>query len=223
MISTDDPDFQSMLDLAVATVDAPPIAVELYRRLGPWFQMDVMSPSQGWPLLAFCKAFFGGMQDIEDIIRDTDDGPGWSSIMDPDRAPVEWLPWLGQFVGVSWPANTSEQTQRDLIKGTPGFKRGTPAALVDAVRAELTGTKTVYLIERQGSAWALGVTTLTSETPSAARVAAAIRSQKPAGIVVTQTAITGGDYATLAATHTDYTDIFTTYTTYAQIPTNPSL
>lgn len=143
------------------------IAEELYRRLGPWYRADLQDPGQ--PLLALCEAFIGGLQPIEDVIRDTDTHVGWGKIMDPDAAPAEWLPWLAQFVGVRFTDQIPEAERRALIKDTPGFRRGTPAAIRGAVQALLTGDKTVYFVERQGSAYGLSVSTLESETPESDR------------------------------------------------------
>jgi hypothetical protein len=51
---------------------------------------------------------------------------------------------------------------------------------------------------------------------------AAIRSQMPAWIVPTFSVVTGGDYATLAASHSSYTLMEAAHTHYSDIPTNPA-
>lgn len=179
---------------------------------------------KSFPLLTLCEAIAGRLTQIEDVIRDdsiTDD-PGWSIVMDVDRAPSEWLGWLAQFAGVRLPSGLSDADQRIRIKNTDGFKRGTPTAIVAAVQPFLTGTKTVYLVERHGSAYRLTVATKAAETPSIAAVTAAVLTQKPAGIVLAVTTVLGNDYTTLRDTHTSYTDVKNTFTDYAEVLSNPS-
>lgn len=198
------------------------IAQEFYEQLGPWYLADLETPGQ--PLLDLCEAFIGGLQIIEDVIRDDDDGNiGWSIVLDPDRAPASWLPWLSQFAGLADHdhRSLSEADFREHIKEKHVQKRGTPEAMIGAVQATLTGTKAVYLQERNGSAYQLKVSTYTTETPDAAKTLAAAKSQKPAGIVLTVAQISGGDYTTFASTHTNYNDVAATYISYAEIPIDP--
>lgn len=182
------------------------------------------TPDFTYPLLALCEALIGQWQGIEDIIRDdplTDD-PGWSTVMDVNRAPSEWLAWLAQFAGVRLRDGLSDADQRAWIKSTDGFRRGSPTAMVGAVQAYLTGTKTVYLTERHGSAYRLTVATKLSETPNTAQVAAAALLQKPAGIVMAVTVVNGSDYQTLRDTHDSYTDVKNTFVNYTEVISNPS-
>lgn len=182
-----------------------------------------MGEAGGWPLLIFCEAIAGRLQPLETLIRDTDDGPGWSIVLDVDRAPADWLPWLGQFVGVTIPPGSTEEQQRTLIRTLPGTIRGTARAIESAASQYLTGERRVYLIERHGSAYRLTVSMLDTEAPVAdrSRIEMAIREQKPAGIVLAVQYITGGDYNTLRDTHTDYNDVAATFATYSEIPTDP--
>lgn len=194
-------------------------AEELYASLGPWQRRDtaIGEATDEWRLLELCEGLAGGLQGVEDIIRDTDDGPGWSIVMDADRAPVDWLPWLGQFVGVRLPPGLSEAEQRARIKNTDGFQRGTPEALKAAARSYLTGSQSVFFIERYGSPYRLQVATLIAETPDPAVVERALLEQKPAGIVLTYATVAGHDYATLAATHVSYASLPGAYPTYADM------
>jgi hypothetical protein len=197
-------------------------AEDLYAALGPWAKAD--TDAAVWTLLELCEAIAGRLQKIEDVIRDdpTTNDPGWSIIMDVDRAPSEWLGWLAQFAGVRLLPGLSDADQRIRIKNTDGFKRGTPTAIVAAAQAFLTGTKTVYLTERHGSAYRLTVATKAAETASVANVLAAVLAQKPAGIVLAVTTVLGSDYATVRDTHSDYTDIKNTYAAYSEVLSNPS-
>jgi hypothetical protein len=130
--------------------------------------------TQNWALLHFCEAFIGSMQLVEDLIRDdqTIDAPGWSIVLDVDRAPYYGLPWLGQFVGVTTPALMIGETEaahdarvRDYIRAVGGFDRGKPSSVVGAVQQFLTGTKEVILYERDTSPYHFDIRTRETETP----------------------------------------------------------
>src|SRR5215471_3803868 len=82
-------------DLAPAT-----FAGRLYDMLEPLAEQD---PQAGWSLLILCNAIGTAYQLVEDLVRDTAAGPGWSSLMDVARCPYDALPWLAQFAGVRIP------------------------------------------------------------------------------------------------------------------------
>lgn len=191
---------------------------ELYDSLGPWTAED---ESQGWPLLKYCGALAAMFNQIETYARDAADAPGWSNIVDPDRAPGDAeLEYIGNFVGVDLPAGLSTDAKRALIKGVSSFKRGTLNAMIAAAQSKLTGTKTVLLRERDGGAYNLTVVTYTSETPDAAAVLAAIKSQKPAGIILTYTTSTGATYIVIRASYATYTAQRAAFTTYNGLRNN---
>jgi hypothetical protein len=198
------------------------VAEDLYNRLGPWRRADLRNPSR--PLLVLCEALMASLQPVEDVIRDTDDGPGWSVVMDPDRAPVAWLPWLSNFAGLAGfdYSGLTEADFRDLIKGGHVRLRGSRAALEAAPKPYLEGTKTVHFIERHGDAYHLTISVLASEVVDFEKVRNAVLRQKPTGIVINVNQITGGDYFTLMSTHASYTTIRNVYGTYADILIDPS-
>jgi hypothetical protein len=196
------------------------ITDDFYEDLGPWQRADTMG--ELWDLLEFCDAPVGLLQGLEEVIRDTDDGVGWSPILDVDRAPSDWLPWLAQLAGARLEPGLSDVNQRARIKSTDGFKRGSPGAIVGAAQQYLTGTKTVYLVERHGSAYRLTVTTLASETPDLAAVQRAVADQKPAGIVLFVTTTIGGDYDALRNTHASYNNVKAIFLTYNAVAADPT-
>lgn len=126
-----------------------------------------------WPLKTFIGAILDRAQEVADLARDSDDGIGWSAIVDPDRAPEEWLPWTAQLVGVRIPppgspdySELDEAQKRIRIKETDGQKRGTPAAMMGAARTVLGGERQVWLIERHGSPYRVTLAVLANELPS---------------------------------------------------------
>jgi hypothetical protein len=203
----------------VARPEVSSVTEEFYASLGVWARADTIRGEtiDRWELLEFCESIGGLLQPLDDIIQDTDDGPGWSIVMDVDRAPADWLGWLAQFVGVRLRAGLTLGEQRDRIKSTDGFRRGTPSAIIGAAQQFLTGDKQVFLIERHGSAWALTVATLASETPDPAKVEYAVREQKPAGIVMNVVTVAGDDYDYIANTHATYTALLAAFDTYAEL------
>ena len=196
-------------------------AEDLYEGVLPLAHED---ESNNWALLHFCEAFIGGLQPVEDIVRDdvVNDAPGWSIIVDVDRAPYVGLPWLGQFVGVTTPDKlmTEDESEhdarsRDYIRNTGGFDRGTLASIIGATQQNLTGSKTVILFERyQGSAYKLRVVTFTEETPSPATTLADILAQKPGGIVLTYDIIAKKTYDSLDLAFATYNLLDAGFATY---------
>lgn len=169
------------------------LAEEVYEApLSPYTHEDA---ALDWPLKTYVGAILDRAQEVADLARESDDGPGWSAIVDPDRAPLAWLPWLAQLVGVALPppgspeySQLDEAGMRLRIKETDGQKRGTIAALRAAAQQHLTGTKTVTITERVGgNAYQIAVETLVAETPDEDIVEATLLEQKAAGLVLTYT------------------------------------
>lgn len=135
--------------------------------------------------------------EVDDIVRDSGVGPGWSREFDPELTSNPR--WLAQFVGVRVPQSADDAAVRALIQARPAFRRGTPQSLIEAVAVTLTGTRTVLLAERDGSAYALTVTTYTEETPDPAASEAAARAAKPAGLLLTYLTVPLASYTSLEA------------------------
>lgn len=122
--------------------------------------------------------------DVDELIRDTDDGPGWSIILDPTRAPDYALPWLAMVSGTRVTAGASAAQRRDEIVVGSYRRRGTRAEMIAAVASTLTGTRSVTLVERDGHPYRVRVQTQSSETPDQARTLAVALAAKPAGLVL---------------------------------------
>jgi hypothetical protein len=193
-------------------LDPESFAEGLYVSLAPLARED---DAYGWALLILCNAIGQMFQLLDELERDTPEGPGWSLLVDLNRCPDDALPWLAQFVGVRLlPASTPDD-QRARILATDGWRRGTPAALIGSTAATLTGTQRVTLLERDGGdAYALRVQTLGSETPNPATTYAAIIAQKPAGLVLVYDVMPGQSYTSLEADHASYAAVESDYATY---------
>lgn len=190
-----------------------PTAEEAYAGLVPWNTAD----ENVWDLLKYVQSITLGLDEINQIVRDTDERPGWSIIMDVDNAPAKYLPWLAQFVGVVVDYGLSEADQRQQIKDTQGFRRGTPASMRAAAQLYLTGSKSVIIDERDTSPYHLRVRTFDSETPDPARVEAALLSEKPAGLVMEYLVTNGLTYDEIAATGKTYNELHDEFATSDQM------
>lgn len=212
-----------MSGLAVTPLDVPSFAPtpppptlatfadNLYDALEPVAWQDAF---YGYALAHYCASLGAMFQPVEDLARDTEDGPGWSAVLDLDRCPDAWLPWLAQFVGVTIPAGLTPAEQRAWITGTDGFARGTPAAIRNAAAATLTSSKTVVLRERDTSPYRLEVVTYEAETPDPAATQRAILAQKPAGIVLSYRVQAGADFQGVKAHFATYAALRSAYPTY---------
>jgi hypothetical protein len=155
---------------------------ELYARLSV---MD--GPSDD--LSAYCDAIGAMFAEVEGYARgdETGDVLPWQALLDPAIAGSQALLWLAQLAGVAVPVGMTDETAlRSTIEAANGRRRGTPAYMAEQGQATLTGTKTLRMFERYtGDAYLLHVVTRTDETPDPAATEAALRSVKPAGIVLT--------------------------------------
>lgn len=160
-------------------------AEDLYAALEPAFtQYD---EGLDWPALNLCAAFVSGDIDlIYQLVLDSDAGPGWQILLDPDRCPAAFLPWLAQVVGATLRPDMDEAARRAAIKSPEAFGRGTIEAIEAVAKRRLTGTKTVIVEERYtGLAWRLRIVTLEEETPDPALTESEITAeQKPIGILL---------------------------------------
>jgi hypothetical protein len=110
---------------------------------------------------------------------------GWSTLLDPDNCPTQFLPYLGMFVGVYIPPGTADATARSLIKNEAGWARGTAAAIVAAAQRNLIGTQSVSLLERTPDPYSFNLVVRPEECQNPAALTAAVNAVKPAGVVWT--------------------------------------
>jgi hypothetical protein len=201
-------------------------AADLYDRLTPIAKLDA---DNNWALANYCGAIGTMLQIVDDYARDQVVGdrlaPGWSQLLDPLRCPVEALPFLGMFVGVVVDTAQSEALQRQQVMQANGWQRGTLGAIIAAAAAQLTGTKSVTIVERDPTAspawpaYGLSVYTRVGETPSSAKVLAALMTQKPAGIILNYQTVPDATYQDIFTNYATYQVVYTTFTTYEGVYT----
>ena len=94
-----------------------------------------------------------------------------SALVDPLKADLAWLPWVGQLFGVS-DARTDEQSRQAIAGAAGGFRAGTQTALSSAAQTVLVGSKFVKILPRTtdssviggASQWDITIVTRSSET-----------------------------------------------------------
>jgi hypothetical protein len=160
-------------------------------------------------------------------IYDPDEGLPGAPLLDVDTCPDWALPWLAQAVGVILPPGTAPDAARALIKGVSGWQRGTPAALMAAVRMHLAGdldTGTVFFRERDPDSddppYTLEIVTLDRETPDPDAVLAALMAQKPGGIVLKYRTVPGYDWQQVGVEHATWADVVGDYSTWHRLVFN---
>lgn len=192
-----------------------PFAARAYQLVAPIATED---EANAWALAIYIAALSEPFNEIDELASDGPDGqPGWYKLMDPNLIPDKGLPWLAQFLGVDLTGVTDPADMRYLIATRPSWNRGTTRAMIDAVAPLLTGNKTVIFRERYPTPYQLSVVTRTAETPDSAAVLKALLSQKPAGIVLTYTVLSGQDYQSVFTDHASYNIVYTTYATYQDL------
>lgn len=157
-------------------------AKRLYQALSPIAAAD---QQEGFPLATYLGALGSMFQEVEDYAADGPNGEtGWSIMLDIDRIPDKGLAYLAQYVGVRPNPTFSSAEQREQIRTTDGWNRGTVKSLIDALAPVLTGSKSVFVLERDTSAYHFTVVTYAAETPDEAVALSRLVSRKPAGLVM---------------------------------------
>jgi hypothetical protein len=201
-----------------------PVAARIYDAVTPvgrrW-----RDPELGYPMLKFIGGWTQGLILVEETVTDDEDGnPGWSAVMNPTTAPMLFLPWLSQFVGIRLKGGETEADLRTKIANVEGLRRGGPQAIKNAVAITLASgnPNNVQLIERHGSAYRLTVSTLSADTPNPTLTQAALAEQVPAGIVWAHGIIVGNTYNDLLNTHATYNEVMTDFASYNAVLADPT-
>jgi hypothetical protein len=208
------------------------VGQRLYDALGPLRFKDA---ELDYPLGHYCNAIGVMLSPLNDLVREEhhEDGdhPGWAHALDVDAAPIFVLPWLAQFVGVILEPFLNDGTedievwadrQRQRIKTHEAYDRGTVGHLVRGAQEWLTGTKTVYLYERDTNAWHMTIVTLIKETPDATAMLENLRREhKAAGLILDHAMVEGWTYAMIDSEYSTYTAIDADFATYTRLQEGP--
>ena len=195
------------------------VPTALYAAIAPHAVRDAEAD---YALATWCQGIGQMFDEIEDLVRDTPEGIGWSKVVDINRTPDKWVDWMTQFVGQLLFPNDDTETRKDRIVSRDTFNRGSVPAFRAALRRTLTGNRQVIFNERQnGSAWRLGVITFVSETPDEEASRAEMLTQKPGGIVLNYTVADEYNYKMLRESYDDYGEVIDLRQTYMALRDNP--
>jgi len=123
-------------------------------------------------------------------------------------------------VGLELSPSLSLEAQRQALKTTAGFRRGTATAIAGAAQQYLTGSKAVQIVERDGNAYRFTVRTFANETPNPAKVEAELLAAKPAGLIMNYEVFVGQTYGELRDTGKTYSQLSDEYPTYFDMTTS---
>lgn len=159
----------------------------LLSSMAPWV---AQSPDYAGYLTAFGAMFDPVYALVSD--QGSPDDPanytaGWSTLLNVETCPTQYLPWLGMFVGVYVAPGTADATARALISAKAGFGRGTPAAIVATAQQFLSGTQSCVLQERTAAdgsedAYHFVLVVRPEQVLSVNGLIAAVNLVKPAGV-----------------------------------------
>jgi hypothetical protein len=152
------------------------------------------------PLLRYLQTILDQAGDIEALLNrfsydDTVTPPKLSALTDPTQADAEWLPWLGQFVGLRLPAvisaSQAPNVRTQIATALSGAPRGSKAAIAAGVTqvfgptwlaASLNPVITPSMVTDHygGNQWQIGVLTPATANLNVTNLA----SVKPAGFTL---------------------------------------
>src|ERR1035437_2211805 len=135
-----------------------PDTTDLYDRMGWARDEDTGDVLEQW-----LSGIGQLIQTVDNLSRDEADAngnpvPGWSQVLDVDRAPTYALPWLAQFLGVRLDPSMRDDQMRYAIENPAGFARGTPGYIIAAANQYILPGYTVTISERDTSPYHLTVT-----------------------------------------------------------------
>lgn len=104
--------------------------------------------------------------------------------------------------------------KRFAVKELSAQQRGTLQAIEATVKRFLTGSRNVFIKERDGGAYKLTVVTYTEETPEPAQLLAALKEQVPGGIILTYNTVSGAAYIIIRAKYASYKAVGEAFKTY---------
>jgi hypothetical protein len=180
----------------VTPEQASPLAAQVWLMLGEAFTTQDTAAGGGIAL-ALLDAALAPLVHVDDIVRDEPNSPGWSRELDPSTTTRPR--WAAQFTGDTPPPGLTETQVRQRLTDRPHQRRGRAASIAAAARPLLTGTRSVIVYERDGSAYRLRVRTYAEETPDVAAVTAALEAAKPGGLLLTHEVVGLTSFAALEA------------------------
>lgn len=204
----------------------PMTADRLYGQLAPtFFQTD---EEQGNAGLGFMSALGAVFDPVVQVVQPVGEKPPFAILFCPEECPTEWLPWVGQCVGIqpseieTLIASGQEVLARQWLSHPINYNRGKVSAQELAAKATLTGSQTLYFYPRYGGeAFVTKVATLSSQTPNPTATKEAILSQMAAWETLIYETVSGGTLAILEASHAKLSEVEAAHTSVADLELHP--
>lgn len=191
---------------------------ELYEWLGPIVQ-QYGDPDNA--LYVYSQAFGAMFEPIDVMIRDENNDPGWSQVLDLTRAQLAWLRWLGQWVGYFVPLTVTEGERTKIITRSAHRRGGIPI-LLEVVAEHLIPAGRIIIRERDTSAHHITVYIYASDIATTAAAAeAAARSQKAAGLIMDFIVLTTENWTMLTANQASWNIVVSKFTNWNAVVADP--
>lgn len=198
----------------MARPEVSELAEQLYAALGFFREAD---EDNDWALLRFCAAWASPLDPVYGLVAETDTDAPWAVLFDVENCPVDSLPYLAQYVGVTLTPDMSEEDQRAAIREPVGWSRGRTASIEISALPTLTGTRRVVIKPREPEVGIHYIRTLASETPNPNRTEGALRAAVPAWEFLDYQAFTAFTYDDLDAGYKDYAAVKAAFATYGDV------
>jgi hypothetical protein len=182
------------------------VADDLVEALAPWMTSDFED---------YLRAIGEMFAETELYSADSDDGEGWTILLDPDRCPPGALDYLAQFPGERLPAGLSDALKRERIKDRANQLRGTTWSIFAAAQRSLTGSRLVAITEQYtADPDKIRVVTYTAQTPNPAQVLADLLEVVDIDLSLTYETLDGQTWNDAGAAYATWNDAGAAYATW---------
>lgn len=197
-------------------------AAEQVWRLLPDYLRAADETAGGWALRAFVAAAAVGLDQAQEVLTMIDPDTsvtGTCELVNPAACPRPYLPWLGWLLGINTAALPDSDVRGAIQLAASAQRRGSIDAIRTAVQRTLTGGKDCRIYANQSGTdpYLITVITRTSETASVPTSLAAAWTEKPAGVNLTLTAVTGSTWADIAGHYATWNAVGAAFSTWNDV------
>lgn len=180
-----------------------PAAEQAYRLLPDYLTRD--DADTGYTTLRLVDALTVGHRPILDLLTMADpdtSASGSCEIVNAERVPREWLPWLGALLGVDVAAWPVEIAREIVAKSGDARRSGSRNAIKAAVERTLSARVPAPRVWANFSGtdpYLISIVTNTAQTPDSVAALEAALTEKPAGMVIELQVVDGAIVVELEA------------------------
>lgn len=198
-----------------------PAAEQAYRLLPDYLTRD--DAGTDYTTLRLVDALTVGHRPILDLLTMADpdtSASGSCEIVNAERVPREWLPWLGALLGVdvaAWPVEIA----RDIVAKSGDARRsGSRNAIKAAVERTLSApipAPRVWANFSGTDPYLISIVTNTAQTPDSVAALEAALTEKPAGMVIELQVVDAATWAEVEVTFATWADVEAAFATWADV------